>query len=100
MPPQFGIFDIRKSKRQIHQKLISTETGPAIRKALASARTFERVRRRSRDDSTDIRAAQNRVAHDQHIHPGAQEAIERLARLAHHGLIFVERGVQQHRHPG
>ena len=38
--------------------------------------------------------------HHQQIHPGSQEAIKRLLRLADHRLVLVERGVEHHRHAG
>ena len=40
-----------------------------------------------------------RVAQHKHIHPRSEETIERFLRLAHNGLILVERRVQDHRHP-
>src|SRR5262249_39547470 len=41
-----------------------------------------------------------RAAKDQDIHLRAQEAIERLIRLADDGFVLVERGVEHHRHSG
>ena len=55
-------------------------SGSNIREALRW-QSVEAARCRSQDDSTDIRAAQNRAAHDQHIHPRPQKAVERLPGL-------------------
>src|SRR5262249_51859832 len=43
---------------------------------------------------------QDGLAQHQDIHPGSQEAVERLLWLAHHRLVLVERGIKHHRHAG
>ena len=40
------------------------------------------------------------IAQHQHVHVGAQEAIQGLLRAADHRFILVERGIQQDGHPG
>ena len=88
---------IRDERREAHRAASPLEQSPQ-----SSCAAGSRIRTISTEPAllhrlnsrfgrlTDISPVQNRVAHDQHVHPGAQEASERLTRLAHHGLILVE----------
>src|SRR5262245_55213648 len=43
-------------------------------------------------------AANKPVTQDEHVHPGAKEAVECFDRTADHWLVLIERGVEYHGH--
>src|SRR4051812_8122505 len=82
------------------QDCAATESSvsPMVASLLYATVTTE-IRTRSPVSGRGTATAHYPVIHHEEIHVRAEETIQRFLRLADHGLVFVERRVEHHRHP-